>query len=350
MKSNAQKIFEAVGADAALTEQEDLRRYLTGFEAEFGYVLTDKSGTTLYTDTRYTEAAGKFFSGSDIKVELFERGATAYSLLEGYKSVAIPVGMTLAPVYNELKKRGFEIVDSTKAIVDAMSQKSDDEIERISKACDIADRAIEKLYGYVKEGMTETEVAAMLEYYMRSMGASGTSFDTICAFGPNGSMPHYETGIRKLKFGDVVLIDYGCKYKGYCSDSTRTFLFGDDGKKDDFKKAYGVVLDAQLLAIDSIRPGMTGREADAVAREHLKKHGLDTYFTHSLGHGLGLNIHEAPRLSPGSDDVLREGMVFSDEPGVYFPDGFGIRIEDTLVLRGGGPEKLTHSDKKLLTI
>ncbi|MCD8200915.1 MAG: aminopeptidase P family protein [Clostridia bacterium] len=350
MKSNAQKLYEGLKADAVLTEQADLRRYLTGFEAEFGYVLTDKNGTRFFTDTRYTEAAGKYFADTDIEVVLFERGATAYSLLEGYKSVAIPVEMTLAPVYNELVKRGYEIVDSSKAIIDAMCVKSDAELENISVACDIADKAIEKLYGTIKEGMTETETAAELEYYMRAMGASGTSFDTIVGFGPNGSMPHYETGNRKLKFGDVVLIDYGCKYHGYCSDSTRTFLFGDDGKHEDFKEKYGIVLDSQLIALDGIRSGMTGKQADALARDHLAKYGLDKYFTHSLGHGLGLNIHEAPRLSPSSDDVLKDGMVFSDEPGVYFESGYGIRIEDTLVLVGGRAQRVTKSDKKLIIV
>ena len=198
--------------------------------------------------------------------------------------------------------------------------------------------------------MTENEVAAELEYLMRKYGASGTSFPTIVAFGKNASVPHHETGLTKLRFGDAVLIDFGCKTGGYCSDCTRTFLFGDDKKHGEFKAAYERVLTAHNLVKEGVTDGISGKAADAFARDYLAKFGLDKYFTHSLGHGIGVNVHEHPYLSPKSENLLRNGMVFSDEPGVYFEGDFGIRIEDTIALIDGKVVSLTDSDKKLLIL
>jgi Xaa-Pro aminopeptidase len=202
----------------------------------------------------------------------------------------------------------------------------------------------------IKEGMTENDVAATLEYLMRKNGASGVSFETICAFGEGSSVPHHETGSAKLKFGDIILLDFGCKVNGYCSDCTRTFLFGDDKKHEDFKKSYEHVLAAHMLVKQQFTSGMSGKEGDAIARNYLKQFGEDKYFTHSLGHGIGINIHEAPNLSPVSDSIFSDGMVFSDEPGVYFEGNFGIRIEDTVTLEGGKVVSLTNTDKKLLIL
>ncbi len=350
METNAKKIYDLVGAEAILTSASDLRKYLTGFSSSFGYVLSDKDGSTFYTDTRYIEAAKNALKSSDISVAVLERGRTPYDLIKGYKQVAIPFEKTYAPVYNKMKELGVELVDSMPAFVKAMSIKSKTEKENISLACKAADNAIVKLYSRIKEGMTENELAAELEYLMRLEGASSTSFETICAFGANSSVPHHETGDRKLKFGDVVLIDFGCKINGYCSDCTRTFLFGDDKKHEDFKSAYAHVLNAHMLAKEKIAPNMTGKQADAVARAYLDSVNLAKYFTHSLGHGIGINVHEFPAISPLSSDILQDDMVFSDEPGVYFEGEFGIRIEDTVTLENGKVISLTDSDKKLLIL
>jgi Xaa-Pro aminopeptidase len=231
-----------------------------------------------------------------------------------------------------------------------MALKDKGEIESISRACQIADNAFLKLLKEIKEGMTENDVAATLEYLMRKEGASGTSFDTIVGFGENSSVPHHETGTRKLKFGDIVLIDFGCKYNGYCSDCTRTFLFGDDGKHEEFKQAYAHVLKAHMLVKEKLTSGVSCKDADGIARNYLKEHGLDTYFTHSVGHGIGINIHEYPTISPKSDSILKNGMVFSDEPGVYLEGKFGIRIEDTITLDGDKVISLTDTDKNLLIL
>lgn len=346
--TNASKIYNLVGAEAVLTEDTDLRKYLTGFSSSFGYVLSDKNGSTFYTDPRYLEAAENLLKDSDIAVKRFV--APLEKLLSSYKQVAVPLDRIGYLDYKKLQDAGLEIVDSTPAFTLAMSVKEDYEIENIKKACEIADKAFVRLLGEIKEGMTENEVAAILEFLMRKGGASGTSFETIVGFGENSSVPHHETGNRKLRFGDIILIDFGCKFEGYCSDCTRTFLFGDDKKHGDFKNAYSHVLDAHMLVKEQLKSGMTGREGDAIARKHLKKYGLDGLFTHSLGHGIGINVHESPYLSPKSEDKLMNGMVFSDEPGVYLAGKYGIRIEDTIMLKDNKVISLTDSDKKLIIL
>lgn len=345
----AQKIYNLIDADAVVTVQEDLRLYLTGFSSSFGVVIIDGKSAKFYTDSRYLEAA-KRLSECGYEVYEYPRGTKLCGLLSGYKKIAVPVPRTYATEYLALKEAGFEITDSMPAFEQTMAVKSERELENIRLACKAADNAFTALLPEIKEGMTETEVAARLEYLMRSNGASGVSFDTICAFGANGSVPHHQTGFSKLKFGDAVLIDFGCKVNGYCSDCTRTFLFGDDNKHGNFKAAYGHVLKAHMLVKERLTAGMTGKEADAVARNYLKLHDLDKYFTHSLGHGIGVNIHEYPTLSPSGEAELKNGMVFSDEPGVYFEGDFGIRIEDTVTLIDGKVVSLTNTDKNLIIL
>ena len=345
----SQKIFNASGADRLYVTAPDLRFYLTGFSSSDGCVVTDGEGTAFYTDARYLEAAAAALKGSGIAVKQAPKGG--YSVLaEGAGTLATSLSRVTAAEYLELTKRAGKIADCTQAFENAMSVKDEGELAAIKEACRIADRAFEDMLGAFKEGMTENDAAAELEYRMRKFGASGTSFDTIMAFGEGSSVPHHETGARKLRFGDIILMDFGCKWGGYCSDCTRTLLFGDDKKHEDFKKAYAQVLKAHYAAKENITCGMTGREADEAARSVLRGAGLDKYFTHSLGHGIGINIHEFPYLSPRSTDVLADGMVFSDEPGVYFEGDYGIRIEDSVTLLGGKVLSLTDSDKKLIIL
>ncbi|MDE6505040.1 MAG: aminopeptidase P family protein [Clostridia bacterium] len=346
--TNAKRIYDAVGAEAVLTEQPDLRQYLTGISTSFGYVITDKHGSVFYTDSRYLEAASAALDGTEIKVKQFEGALNA--LLKDYKEVAVPLSKTSYPEYKKLVDAGLKVIDSEPAFTELMAAKQPYEIEFIKKACEITDKAFYELLPRIKEGMSENEVAAELEYLMRRYGASGTSFPTIVGFGKNSSIPHHETGLDKLKFGDIILIDFGCKFGGYCSDCTRTVLFGDDKQHGEFKKAYNHVLKAHMLVKENVTDGISGRKADAFARDYLKDCGLDKYFTHSLGHGIGINVHERPYLSPKSEGVLKENMVFSDEPGVYFEGDFGIRIEDTVTISGGKVISLTDSDKKLTVL
>ena len=345
---NARTLFEKVGAEAVLTEQPDLRQYLTGLETSFGYVLTDKTSTVFYTDSRYIEGAKKALAGKNIEVKLYE--GSLEKILKGYKEVAIPIAKTYHTDFEKLAGYGVKIVDSGKAFDEIMSVKHGYEIENIRLACNAADNAFASLLPRIKEGMSENDVAAELEYLMRKNGASSTSFSTIVAFEKNSSVPHHETCTDKLKFGNIVLIDFGCKVNGYCSDCTRTFLFGDDGKHGNFKTAYSHVLNAHMLVKEKLVSGDSGKTADGYARNYFKENGLDKFFTHALGHGIGINVHESPVLSPRSEEILSDNMVFSDEPGVYFAGEFGIRIEDTVMLSGGKVVSLTDSNKNLIIL
>ncbi len=327
-------IFEQVKADAILLETEFLRRYVTGFGSTDGFVLIDENSCKLIVDLRYFEAAEKALAGGP--VEVIEGSLKkALELAEGYMTLGVPYPFIDLSRAELLRGAGHILVDCMPVFERAMAVKSDYELGCIRHACEIAEEGFLRLLPQIKEGMTEREIAALLEYNMRTLGASGTSFDIIVAIGANGSVPHHETGDTRLRFGDSVLIDFGCKVEGYCSDITRTFLFGDDGQHEEFKRAYAEVLKAHELVKERLRAGMTGKEADAIARDSFAAAGLAEYFTHSLGHGIGLQIHEFPYLSPRGDTPLTDGMVFSDEPGVYFPGKFGIRIEDSVCLKDG---------------
>lgn len=351
IQTNGKKIFDEVGADAVFTTCDYLRRYITSFFTEGGFVLTDKDGTTMYTDARYTEAAKRQLQGTEVRVAEMDRFANAPAeLLKKYKTVGIPLELTFYPEYKKLADMGLTLVDSMPAFRKCMSVKNDSELEAIAKACDIAEEGFLKLLPEIKEGMTESEIAALLEYNMRTLGAYSVSFDTIVAFGAHAAVPHHETGDTRLKFGDEILIDFGCKVDGYCSDITRTFLFGDDGKHGEFKNAYQAVLTAHEKVKAELVSGMTGGDADSIARNYLEEKGYGKYFTHSLGHGIGLNIHEFPFVRRGGADVLVDGMVFSDEPGVYVAGEYGVRIEDTVTLKDGKVKSFMHKTDRNLVI
>lgn len=347
--TNGKKIWQLSDCEAVYTSCPYQIRYITGMEPENGSVIVDKDGATLYTDMRYIEAAEKLFAGTDVtpvlgrKDEIFKR-------LAEYKTVGISFAQTTHAEYLALEKAGVTLKDMDGAYEKATSVKNEWELANIQKACQIAEDGFNALLSEIKAGMTETEVAALLEYKMRALGAQGLAFETIVAFGANAAVPHHETGLTKLQFGDEILIDFGCRVNGYCSDITRTFLFGDDGKHEEFKKAYAHVLKAHNLAQEKITSGMTGKQADAIARDYLKENGYGELFTHSLGHGIGLNVHETPFVSPKSEQILCDDMVFSDEPGVYKAGEYGIRIEDTVTLHNGKIKSFMGRTQKELFI
>ena len=349
---NTRKIFREIKADAMLTESADLRFYLTGFPSSFGIVYTDAQESIFFTDPRYAEGAKAALKNTFIGVEIAKDLHTVLDYVKSKKirRIAVPFERLTLPQAKEFEARRFKIVDSMPAFTRAMAVKSEDEVAWIREACGIAEKAYADVLSSLKEGITENETAALLEYTMRKYGAEDRSFETIVAFGKNSSVPHHAPGKTRLANGMPVLFDFGCKSEGYCSDITRTFLFGKSAEQEEFCKLYERVYDAHMLAAEKITAGMTGKEADAVARDSLRAHGLDKFFTHSLGHGIGINIHEYPALSPSSTAVLGDGMVFSIEPGIYFEGKFGIRIEDSVMLQGGKVETFMKSDKKLTVL
>ena len=348
--TNGKKVLECCGCEAVYTSCLYQLRYLTGIEPENGLAIVDKDGTTLYTDMRYMEAAEKLLKGTEVTPVLYKQ-ADVLERLARYESVGVSFDQMAHIEYVKLEQAGVKMVNIDKQFVEVMITKNDWELENIQKACEIAEKGFLAILPEIKEGMTESELAALLEYKMRMLGAEGPSFATIVAFGAHAAVPHHETGSTKLKFGDEILIDFGCKVNGYCSDITRTFLFGDDGKHEEFKKAYAAVLTAHELVKEKLVSGMTGIEADAIARDYLSTQGYGTLFTQSLGHGIGLNIHEMPSLSIKGTMTLTDGMVFSDEPGVYVAGEYGIRIEDTVALMNGKVKSfMSLTDRNLLIL
>ncbi len=349
MTTNGKRVLEFCKTQAVCTSCEYMIRYITGFVADNGLVIVDESGTTLYTDKRYIEAAEKQFQGTDVTPVLYKQ-SEALERLAKYDSVGVSYRELSHEEYLALEKANIRLTDITEQFSAAMTVKSEWELSCIQKACEIAEDAFNALLPQIEGGMTETEVAALLEYEMRKRGAEGLSFETIVAFGAHAAVPHHVTGNTPLRFGDEILIDFGCRVFGYCSDITRTFLFGDDGKHEAFKRAYAHVLKAHNLVLEGVISGMTGKQADAIARDYLTEQGLGALFTHSLGHGIGLNVHEMPVLTPKREQVLEDGMVFSDEPGVYEAGEYGIRIEDTVTLKNGKIKSFMSKTDKALVI
>ena len=274
-KEQLHEIYAVCGADALFLEQDFLRRYVTGFYSTDGYVVYDGEVCTFVADARYFEAAQNALAGSFVAVKEGTYAA-AMELVRGKKTLGAPFPYISRAASDRLEGEGFALVDCMPALRTAMKVKSEAEISLIGQACDIAEEGFLATLPRVKEGMTERELAAVLEYEMRMRGAEGVSFETIVAFGAGSSVPHHETGDTKLRFGDVVLIDYGCKKGGYCSDCTRTFLFGDDGIARQPRtfafhggKAYvcnfdGTVvrIDTATLAVDGIT--QAGRNPDGI--------------------------------------------------------------------------------------
>lgn len=335
-----------------LITDEKQRLYYLGFAATDGYVMLSEGETTFVVDRRYFYAAKKVLSKKGVNVLCGSDFAPLKEKVESLSldKIGIDFGTTSLKEYESIKSAlpGVELVDVGDEIMLEASKKTPQEIALIKKACAIAEKSFKEVLGFLKVGVTEREVAAKLEYLFKKNGASDKSFDTIIAFGANAAVPHHETGETRLKENTCVLMDFGCVYRGYCSDMTRTLFFGTPNDK--FLHAYSAVYEAHFNALENIKAGMTGKQADALARDVLKKYGYAEYFTHSLGHGIGVHIHEYPWISPTRNNVLEDDMVFSDEPGVYFDGKFGIRIEDSCYLEGGVCHTFMKEDKRLIVI
>lgn len=336
--------------EAYLITDEKQRLYYTGYQSTDGYLVLGRGFSYFVIDSRYFHAANKLLSKKGVKCILGAGYAPLKTIIEetGTETLGIDYTKTSLSDYNAFLEAGYKLKDISDEIKEAMKVKSEEDLKKIARACKIAETALKQIIPFIKEGVKEREVAAELEYRMKMLGASGTSFETIVAFGKNSAIPHHVTGETVLKKDMAVLIDFGCVYQGFCSDMTRTFYYGTPSKE--FKRAYAATLKAHVTAAENIKEGALCVEADAFARNVLKEYGFDKYFTHSLGHGIGVYIHEAPALSPRGAGELNENVVFSIEPGVYFNDKFGIRIEDSVTIKGGKVKSFMKFTKKLVTI
>ncbi len=325
---------------ALLIEDGDLIFNYVDFYVDDGYLIIIGENKWLLTDGRYIEHA-KLKAKANC---LLQSEVSVEEILNAnfVKKVGLVYPYTSATLLSRLQKGGYEVFDATTQYQKFSSVKNQAQLSKIKKACKITETAFQKTLPFIKEGVTELEVSAVLEYNFKALGGL-VGFETIVAFGENGSVPHYKTGDTKLKANTPILMDFGCSYQGYLSDMTRTFYFGKPSDK--FLTVYSAVKNAWESAYSQIRSGMSCVEADKIARSCLEDARLSKFFTHSLGHGVGVKIHEFPTLSPKSSTILEDGMVFSIEPGVYLEGEFGVRIEDTVVLQNGKCKSLMVSDK-----
>lgn len=337
--------------DAMLVSRLVNVRYLSGFTGSNGWLLLRGDGSgTFFTDGRYEEQSRREVADLDRRV-VGSRFATVFAEAcagSGISTVGFEPGGLTYRAWRDLDGTGPELVPVEDEIERLRWQKDADEITRLERAQALTDEAFERVTGKLAEGLTERRVAFELEQAMREAGAERVGFDTIVAFGPNAAEPHHSPTERALERGDVVKLDFGCVVEGYHSDMTRTLAFGDPGER--LREAYGLVLRAHLAGIDAVREGVAGGEADAAARAVIEEAGLGEAFAHSLGHGVGLEIHEGPTLRKGSEDRLPAGAVVTVEPGVYLPGVGGIRIEDAVIVGADGARPLPSTPKELLVL
>lgn len=344
------------GADAALITSDVNRRYFTGLGSSAGTLLAFRDAAYFIIDFRYIEVAKATVTGARVILQekLMEQLDTLLKK-HGAQTIAIETDYLTVGVFEQYRQKlsGYEfLTDSTlnDAILSMRSVKEPQEVECIQKAQAITDAAFLEILDFIKPGKTEKEIAAYLEYCMRCRGADGLAFETIAAGGPNSAKPHAVPGDRPLQTGDFFTLDYGASWGGYCSDMTRTVAVGEP--TEEMRRVYQTVLDAQCLGVRTAQVGVSCRAVDEAARELIYKAGYEGRFGHSLGHSVGLEIHEMPGFSPSIDPqtLCREGMVITVEPGIYLEGRFGVRIEDMVWFAPDGTKDLTNSPKELIIL
>ncbi|MEO8659202.1 MAG: Xaa-Pro peptidase family protein [Bryobacteraceae bacterium] len=344
--------LEKSDLDALLVSYLPNVRYLTGFTGSNALLLLSPGRAQLLTDPRYTIQATQEV---DCPVTVVKKSLWKYlpTILgrSRWKNVGIEAAHLTVDLLHSLQSAlplGAALQPAPPFIETARMIKSESEIVAIRRSVDTCSKAFEKVLKRIRVTMTEIEVAAELDYEMRRLGADRPAFDTIVAAGPRSALPHAHPSSATLQMNRLLLIDMGASQAGYASDMTRTQSIGKLSPQ--LRRAYGAVLEAQMASLDAIRPNVTAGSVDRAARRVLKAHNLDTAFVHSTGHGLGLEIHEPPRLGKADKSLLRPGMVITVEPGVYLPGLGGIRIEDTVLVTETGCEVLTPTKKELLAL
>ncbi|MFB4164588.1 M24 family metallopeptidase [Alteribacillus sp. JSM 102045] len=354
MKKRLEKLRQTLknnSIDAVFIKSPANRRYLSGFTGTAGALFISQTKACLITDFRYIQQAQKQCR----EFEIIEQTASIFASLGKLvkETNAHLLGfekeyLTYAD-YELLEKNTEAELRAVEGLVEEIRLfKDEEELSLLKEAASIADKAFDHITKFIKPGLKEIEVSNELEFFMRKQGAVSSSFDIIVASGWRSALPHGVASNKAIESGELVTLDFGAYYKGYCSDITRTVAVGEPS--GELKKIYQTVYEAQLKAVAEIKPGMSGVEADAIAREYIKKQGYGNYFGHGLGHGLGMEVHEGPRLSPKGNRKLEPGMVVTVEPGVYVPETGGTRIEDDIVITKQGNEKLTHSPKEIMIV
>ena len=341
------------GVDGLLLTSRYSRHYGAGYDIAEGVAIVTRNGCRYFTDSRYIESAQNGIQGFEV-LEMTRQNPYSKLLNDAIADFGVrTLGyeenyMTVAEFMAYEKKLNAQLIPLHSKIAGFRQVKEAYELERMRKAQQITDAAFAEVLTRIDVGMTEKEVAAELIYCLLKNGGEGLSFDPIVVSGPNTSLPHGVPSDRRLKEGDLVTMDFGVIYQGYCSDMTRTVALGY--ATEEMRKVYDTVLKAQLAGIEATRAGVKGKEIDAAARQVIVDAGYGDYFGHGYGHSIGMECHEQPSCSPAGETVMEENMVSSAEPGIYLPGKFGVRIEDVVIIKADGCEDITRSPKNLIII
>ncbi len=348
--------IKKLGCDCAVFFDETAQQYLSDFYTTDGVVVVCGDETALLTDSRYIEAARRLKTSGEMEYCVAPYLMSDYGSLANYfkrrcltRAAYDPERITVKQL-DRLQKNSPEMVfvPVENLCTDIRRVKSQKEIDKIKAAQQITDAAFAHMLEFLRPGLTETECAAELEYFMRKNGATGLAFETIAVSGKNSSLPHGVPGDTVLENGVFLTMDFGASYQGYCSDMTRTVVIGK--ATAEMKYLYNSILEAQNIGIAASKPGVRCADVDKAVRDYLKTKDLDKYFGHGLGHSLGLEIHESPCYSPKCDDITVAGNILTVEPGAYIPGKYGVRIEDMVLITETGCEDLTHSPKELIEL
>jgi Xaa-Pro aminopeptidase len=336
--------------DALLITSCETIRYITGFTGSESVFLLSKRGGCLIVDSRYTSQAHIECKNITIKESRNKfKGFVASAAQRGFKKIGFDPHQLTVSHYRELKKEGsFDLVELSEKIEAIRSVKDAGELKLLKKAADISSNSFLDVLDEIRPGDREEAIALSLEYKIKKSGAETTPFPLIVTSGKRGALPHGLATDKKVRKGEFVTVDFGAVYKGYCSDETCTVIIGKPAKKQ--KMVYQAVREAHDKAMNAVRPGIKAQTIDVVARGVLEQAGLGKYFGHGTGHGVGLAVHEAPRIAPDQEDIIEKDMVFTIEPGVYIPGWGGVRIEDTVRVTRGGCEPVSSVSKELYCI
>ena len=347
-----ENIFKKKGIiDGFLVSNLNNLYYLSGFDGE-GLALITKEENLLFTDSRYTEQAEKespqFKIITDKPGKKNARIISINEILKKHKIKKLAFeghDLSYSDYIKYKNNISAELIDGNNAIEQIRIVKDETEITKIKKACQIITETLKEVMEIIEPGLRELDIATELAYTMRKKGALGEAFESIVVSGERSSLPHGKPSEKIIREGELITIDTGANYQKYNSDMTRTFIIGKENKKQ--KEIYQIVFNAQKIAMESLKPGMKCNEVDKIARDIIKDKGYGDYFGHGLGHGVGLDIHESPRLSTNDKTVLLPGMIVTVEPGIYLPEIGGVRIEDTVLITEDGYEILTWFPKEM---
>lgn len=349
-----QKYLREQQYDAFFVESETNRFYLSGFSGTSGALCITKENAYFITDFRYIEQAKEEVEKNGFQI-VNQQQQTIYDVVKQItvdnhiKTLCVESKYMTLFEKEKLMAENFEIISTVDVVEKMRIVKTTEEVETVQRAVEIIEDTFKYLCTQIKVGMSEKEVAQMALQHVQKLGGSGMSFETIVASGERAALPHGVASDKKIEHGDIVTIDFGAYYNRYVSDMTRTIFIGEIGNEK-LKEIYEIVREAKRLAIEAIKPGMKACDVDKIARDYIESHGYGEYFGHGTGHGIGIDIHESPRVSRQDDTILEPGMIITVEPGIYIPKLGGVRIEDDILVTETGKKNLMKLSDELIIL